>query len=181
MQQDYTDTELLALLKEDEDQAIEFLFRQYYAYLCRAVYKILPDASLIEDMVQEVFLELWKKRNQINIKTSIKAYLRRAAVNKTLNYIRDRKIIPEDEDKLPALRSAAPSISQEMEAEELQVRIDAAIDALPEKCRLIFVLSRFEEMSYKEIAQQLDISVKTVENQISKALKRILREDLANS
>lgn len=173
MQPNYTDTDLIALLKEDEDRAIEHLFRQHYAYLCKAAYKILPDANLVEDMVQEVFMELWRKRNQVNIKTSIKAYLRRAAVNKTLNYIRDQKIILEDNEKLPTLKSKTPSINQKIEAAELQVLIDKAIDGLPEKCRLIFVLSRFEDMSYKEIAQQLDISVKTVENQISKALKHL--------
>lgn len=107
----------------------------------------------------------------------MKAYLKRAAVNRTLNFIRDNKITFEGEEELPILKGKITGASAKMEADELQEMINRAIDGLPERCRMIFLLSRFEDMSYNEIAQKLDISVKTVENQISKALK-ILREVL---
>ncbi len=172
------DQELKDLMQADGEKAIELLFQMYYAYLCQAVYKILGDPSLVEDLVQDVFYELWRKKDQLNINISIKAYLRRAAVNKALNFIRDQKIKFEDEDRAPVQESKINSVVQKMEAAELQSRIDEVIDGLPDRCRVVFVLSRYEEMSYQEIADQLDISVKTVENQVSKALK-ILRAELS--
>lgn len=176
MQQNYTDKELLELLETDSEQAITLIFRTYYSYLCKVVYKIIPDNNLAEDLSQEVFFELWRRKGQLQVNTSLKAYLRRAAVNRALNYIRGQKIQLTDERAYPP-ESGQAQASQKMEADELQQRIDAAIDKLPERCRIVFVLSRFEDMSYSEIAQSLDISVKTVENQISKALK-LLREAL---
>ena len=153
------------------------MFRQHYAMLCRAVIKLLPQAEVAEDLVQEVFYEVWKKREGFRITVALGPYLRRAAVNKALNYIRDRKIRWDDEDKLPFLASDQPAAGQLLELEELQRRIDAVVDALPERCRLVFSLSRYEEMSNQEIADQLGISIKTVENQMTKAL-RLLRAAL---
>jgi len=168
----------LQLLRIDSERAIEQLFEQYYAYLCRSAFRLLPDGHLAEDLVQEVFYELWKRRESLRISISLKAYLRRATVNKTLNYIRDhRKVFFEAEDHQP-LAGKLDDAQQRLEAAELQERIDRAIDQLPDRCRIVFVLSRFEEMTYAEIADQLNISVKTVENQISKAL-RSLRKALA--
>jgi RNA polymerase sigma-70 factor (ECF subfamily) len=179
LQGEYSDQEILKLLQDNSDKAIDILFRQYYGFLCHAVYKIIPDTNLVEDIAQDVFYELWRKRSRLSIKTSLKAYLRRAAMNKALNFIRDQKIKFDDEEKQAPLESKIPSINQKLEAAELQQLIDKVIDDLPERCRIVFVLSRFEELSYNEIAKQLDISSKTVENQISKALK-ILRVRLGD-
>ena len=173
MQKVYTDQEILELLQNNSEKAIDILFRQYYRFICKAVYKILPDATLVEDLCQEVFYELWRKRQQLHINTSLKAYLSRAARNKALNYIRDQKIILEGEEKQPLLQSKIQGINQQLEAQELKELIDQAIDRLPERCRMVFILSRFEDLSYKEIGAELGISVKTVENQISKALKML--------
>ena len=176
LQQHHSDIELLELLGKDDELAISLIFRAYYSYLCKVAYKILPDTNLAEDLSQEVFFELWRKRGQLPAITSLKAYLRRATVNRALNYIRDQRIRFSDEEPGP-MPGNAVSVGQQMEADELQQRIDEAIDGLPERCRIVFVLSRFEDMSYQEIADALDISVKTVENQISKALRQ-LRESL---
>lgn len=177
MQSEPTDQDLLALLAKRPEQALELLFRTYYAYLCRVAYRLLPDEGLAEDLVQEVFYEVWRRRNRLSITTSLRAYLRRATVNKTLNHIRDhgKKMLELEEGDL--LEEETPSVVQQLEASELQERIDRAVDQLPERCRIVFVLSRFEERSYQEIADDLGISVKTVENQISKAL-RLLRQAL---
>ncbi len=177
MRQPYTDKELIRLLGDDSERAIVLLFEAYYSYICKAVYKIIPDAVLVEDLAQEVFLELWRKRSQLRITTSLKAYLRRAAVNKALNYIRDERVNLTDERRVPEIRAKQAGALERMEAQELQAVIDRAVDSLPDRCRIIFVLSRFEDRTYKEIAEQLGISVKTVENQISKAL-RALRKQL---
>lgn len=161
------------MFQQDSEKAIEALFQLHYAYLCQTAVRIVADARLAEDLTQEVFLELWRKKEGINFAISIKAYLRRAVVNKALNHIRDRKKITDDEDKLLNVESAEPSVTQQLDSEELQQLIDRSIDELPEKCRVVFVLSRFEEMSYQEIADHLGISIKTVENQIVKALKHM--------
>jgi len=167
----YTDQELINSLQKGNEQAMDVLFRRHYSFICRTVYRILKDNNLAEDIAQEVFFGIWKKREQLNISTSVQAYLKRAAINKSLNFIRDQKVKFDDEEKMPVLTSRQSSTQQQLEADDLQKMIDQAIDALPEKCRLVFTLSRFEEMTYQEIATELNISIKTVENQISKALK----------
>ena len=173
-----TDQEILQLLQSDRERGIEALFRQYFGTVSRAVLRIISDRNTAEDLAQEVFLDLWRKRDRLNITSSLPAYLRRAARNRALNYIRDQKLKFDDSDEGHLdLPSNSVSITQKIAADEMQKRIDWAIEQLPERCRIVFALSRFEEMSYKEIAAELDISVKTVENQISKAL-RLLREAL---
>ncbi len=170
---EYTDEELIALLASEEESTIDLIFRKHYTFLCRSVYRIISDTQITEDLVQDVFYELWKKRAQIKITTSLRAYLKRAALNKALNYIRDQKIDFRNAPEKEGLMSKEASVVQELAAANLQQQIDQAIDSLPERCRLVFVLSRFEEMSYQQIADHLNISIKTVENQISKALKSL--------
>ena len=166
------------MLANDGEAALDLIFRKYYAFLCKSIYRVIPDSQITEDIAQEVFYELWKKRQRLTIKTSLKAYLKRAALNKSLNYIRDQKIDYRKAAPKEDLAASSLNVLQTMATENLQVDIDRAIDGLPERCRLVFVLSRFEEMSYQQIAEQLNISIKTVENQISKALKS-LRKSLA--
>ena len=173
------DDQFLKLLSTDSQRAMELIFREYYTFLCQVIARILPDPHVAEDLAQDVFFEVWKKKETLNINTSVKAYLRRAAVNKTLNYVRDRKIRWDDEDKIPGLAYETSDVVQKMQEEELQAAVDAAIGQLPERCRLVFSLSRFEDMTYQEIAGHLGISVKTVENQMGKAL-RIMREKLGD-
>lgn len=176
-----TDNQLLDALRNGEEQALDTLFRQHYAYLCKVIFRVLPDAATAEDLVQEVFYEVWRKREQLNIQTSLLAYLHRAAVNKTLNHIRSRRLIVDDETALPLdMNDGQANAAQQLETEELRRRIDQAIHALPERCRIVFGLSRFEDMSNKAIAEHLNISIKTVENQMTKALK-LLRERLLDS
>ncbi len=177
MNTEWTDEELISLLAQNSELAIERIFQKYYGFLCTVIFRYLRDSNLSEDMAQEVFFELWRKHESIQIQTSLKSYLKRAAVNKTLNFIRDNKITFDGEEELSILKGKIVTPQKKLEAEELQEKINQAIDGLPDRCRMIFLLSRFEDMTYKEIAQKLDISVKTVENQISKALK-ILRDGL---
>ena len=173
---EFTDQELLDLLKTDGEKAIDELFRRYYAYICRSVYRIIPYGNIVEDLAQDVFYELWKKRETIAITTSVKAYLRRAIRNKALNYIRDQRIKFDDSEDVPETIKNSTGTPRHLETKELEKKIEEAIDKLPERCRIVFSLSRFEEMSYAEIAKELNISPKTVENQISKALKHLRKE-----
>lgn len=167
------DTTIKEKLRTDPELAIEWLFKAYFPYLCTTVYQFIPSGPIAEDLAQDVFFDLWRRRADIKIKGSLKAYLRKAAINKALNKIRDHKA--ESSYELPP--EARTSTPRPLEVEELSQQIDQAIDQLPERCRLVFLLSRYEDLTYKEIAQKLDISEKTVENQIVKALK-LLRQYL---
>ncbi len=153
---------------------MSLIFKEYYGFVCKVINRVLSDEHKSEDLAQDVFYDLWRRRESLDITISLKAYLRRAGINKTLNFIRDRKVRWDDEDKIPMMASQAADANQILEGEDLQKLIDTTINGLPERCRLIFSLSRFEEMSYQQIADELDISIKTVENQMTKALK-ILR------
>ena len=152
------------------------MFKQHYAYVCQVVFRYIRDKSKVEDIAQEIFAELWVKKDVIHIHTSIPAYLRRMAISRALNYIRDTKKYDWDELDL-TVESVQESVIQDpsaihqLEESDLRMKIDHAIQQLPEKCRIVFLLSRNDELSYAEISRQLNISVKTVENQIGKALK----------
>ena len=167
------DTNILDKLKVHPEQALKALYEEYYNYICSVVYKMTGDASLSEDIAQEVFVEVWRRRDTLDVNLSLRGYLRRVAVNKTLNHIRAQKMNFEEEDVVLSVPSNENSSQKKLEAEDLQKVINDSIDSLPDKCRVIFGLSRFEELSYKEIADELGISIKTVENQISKALKLV--------
>ncbi len=172
---DIKDVEIYSLFKTNGEKAMELIYNQYYSYLCHATYKILNDSNTTEDIVQDVLMEIWKKKEVININTSLKAYLRRASINKALNHLRSNKRLKFDqEDSIKETFIGTDDSHEKVEFDELSDVINKTIEGLPEKCRIIFSMSRFEQMSYAEIAKALEISTKTVENQVSKAL-RILR------
>ncbi|MCB9283989.1 MAG: RNA polymerase sigma-70 factor [Lewinellaceae bacterium] len=155
---------------------MELLFRRYYSYVSMAVYRMVEDGTVAEDIAQEVFMEIWRRRNSLRISISLKAYLRRSAVNRSLNFLRDKKNRFKEELSDAQYELQTPE-NPDLELDELQDHIDDAIRQLPDRCQEVFRLSRMEEKSYQEIADQLGISIKTVENQIVKALK-LLRESL---
>lgn len=145
--------------------------------LCNAANKILNDADTAEDVVQDVFVKFWSKRENMNIIHSVKSYLYRATINTSLNYLESNKKIIRLKDTEHSSESLTINTGEELSHKELKNKIDEAIDQLPPKCKVIFVLSRNEGMKYQQIADHLGISVKTVENQMGKALK-MLRERL---
>ncbi len=167
------DIHILDTLKEQPEIALKVLYDEYYNYICSVVYKMVGDSTLAEDIAQEVFVEVWKRRESLDVNLSLRGYLRRVAVNKTLNYIRSQKMNFEEEDAVLQVPSNENSTQKILEAADLQKVINDSINSLPDKCRVVFGLSRFEELSYKEISTELGISIKTVENQISKALKLV--------
>ena len=164
------DHEFFDLLSTDAEKAFEWLFRRYFTELCQVVYRVAHDEHLAQDLVQEVLYELWRKRDKLTISTSLRAYLKRAVLNRTLNHLRDNRKWT-SEERMPEIAIEESDAEDLLRSEELQELVDAAIDELPEKCRMVFVLSRYEELSYRDIATELGIAEKTVENQVSKALK----------
>lgn len=164
---------LLQRVKQNDQVAFRTLFDTYYKYLTVTAYRYLNDGEKAKDIAQDAFVELWNRRDTLEITTGLKAYLRRAVVNKCLNYIKREKRIDFSE---PALLPETPTqlgAVEDLEAADLQKTIQTAIDTLPERCRLIFCMSRFDEKSHKEIASELNISTKTIENQITRALKTL--------
>jgi len=167
----------LGRLRSGDTAALRRLFDQHYPRLLADVFSYLPDEETCKDIAQDVFVELWNKRASLDIHTSLRAYLRRAAINRALNFIKSnrRTVLEDTADWEDAADTAAHDIGRKKEQEHLETALHQAIDRLPEKCRIVFALSRFERLSHREIADQLGISVKTIENQITKAM-RLLRE-----
>ncbi len=163
---------LLALQKSNENAFMEAVFRRYYAPLGRTVNRMVNDAQATEDILQDVFLKIWHNRNNLTFTYSIKSYLYRAAINAALNYLEKSKRtvgLEADEYTEPTAEGA----EDQLHFREVESRVHEAIETLPPACKAIFVLSRYEEMSYKEIAESMQISVKTVENQMGKALRQL--------
>jgi RNA polymerase sigma-70 factor (ECF subfamily) len=158
--------------------AFEMIFKTYYQPLCNYAYTFLQDREEAEEIVQTTFLSVWEKREGMTIRTAVKPYLYAMVRNACLNVIKHEKIKQKHAVEEIALAPIShDSVAHAVASSELESRIHVAMERLPEQCRLVFKLSRFEELKYAEIAEQLEISVKTVENHMGKALK-IMREQL---
>lgn len=145
----------------------------------KAAYHIVKDSQAAKDIVQDVFFQFWKSRERIEIGPEIKGYLFKATVNLSLNYLKkNNKYTKVDAEKVSLRASMSYNPFQAIVSEDLRARVDEAIMKLPPKCQAIFMMSRYDGKKYKEIADTMGVSVKTVENQMGIALKRI-REDLA--
>jgi RNA polymerase sigma-70 factor, ECF subfamily len=158
--------------------AFEMIFRTYYQPLCNYAYTFLQDREEAEEIVQSTFTSIWEKHSALTIRTSAKAYLYAMVRNACLNVIKHEKIKQKHMVEEVALSTRShDSVTSTVTSTELEARIQQAMEELPQQCRLVFKMSRFEELKYSEIAEQLNISVKTVENHIGKALK-IMRDQL---
>ncbi len=167
-----SDHELFLRIQSGQLPAFEMLFKTYYQPLCRYANSYLKDSDGAEEVVQAAFIGFWEKKNSISIETSIKSYLYRTVRNSCLNELKHEQVKQKyrsaqtkEEEKTS---EPADHLAIHVELEE---KVRQAIQRLPEQCRLIFTMSRFEELKYQEIADQLNISIKTVENQMGKALK----------
>jgi len=165
------DDQLLLEMRENDRGAFEKIYNRYWSKLYLSAYNILRDKQSSEDIIQELFIQLWLKRNHQNI-DNLKSYLFTAIRFQVFKAIRDGKVQYE-------LRSEALEIASSDDIESLLTekdinrRLDESIKLLPERCREIFILSRMEHLSIREIAARLDVAPKTVENQITIALKKI--------
>jgi RNA polymerase sigma-70 factor (ECF subfamily) len=170
--------QLMTTLQAGDITAFEMLFKTYYQPLCNYAYSFVQDRDEAEEIVQATFLSVWEKKDNLAIHTGVKPYLYAMVRNASLNVLKHEKIKQQHAAvELAVAERSVESVSRTIMASELETRIYKALDKLPEQCRLVFKLSRFEELKYAEIAEQLSISIKTVENQMGKALK-IMREQL---
>lgn len=149
----------------------EDLFKRYYAALCSFAYQYTTDHDVAEEIVQDTFTYLWENSNRIQIRTTLESYLYGAIRNAALNHLKRQKVHEKYE-----LHTKTQEITRSenfIELDELEEAIDKALAALPEKCREIFEMSRYRGMTYVEISNALNISIKTVETQMSRALKSL--------
>lgn len=158
-----------------QDAALNFeiIFKSHYVMLCNAANNIVKDMNTAEDVVQDVFLKLWQKKDSLKI-SNYKTYLYKATIHAAFDFLKNNKrnLSFSDKEKIQAYENADSTI----DGRELEIKIADALDRLPSKCKLIFLLSRYEQLKYKEIAEQLNISVKTVENQMGIALGKLRNE-----
>ena len=173
-----SEAELFLLAGTGNKAAFERFFKTYYQSLLRYAYVLLRDEVMAEEMVQQVFCKLWEKREKLGIHTSGKAFLYKSVYNECLNYLKHEKHKRAYEQYSLAVNEDE-KISDPAVLSELQTRLHKAISGLPEQCRNVFYLNRIEELKYREVAEELGLSVKTLEAQVSKALK-ILRKKLAD-
>jgi RNA polymerase sigma-70 factor (ECF subfamily) len=165
-------------LQQGNMAVFEQVFRNYYERLCNYANTIVNDMDEAEEIVQATFMGLWEKRAQVKIHTALKSYLYQSVHNSCLNHLDHMKVRKaHHEYSMHHSEVASDAGAQLAIANELETEIERAISSLPPQCQTVFRLSRFEGLSYAEIAQQLSISVKTIENHMGKAL-RIMREQL---
>ena len=165
------DERLVALIEDGNRMAFEAIFNRYWDKLYTAAYKAFADEVVSEDVVQEIFIDLWERRNTVEIQ-SLKAYLYQSVRNKVAKHIRKTRFTVVHEMAMEEC-AQEDSAQQLLEFEELQKMIDQSLEKLPERCKEVFQLSRQEQLSNKEIATRLDISIRTVETHISYALKHL--------
>lgn len=165
----------------NQDKGFRYIFDSFYPGLLRFVKEYVKDDHEAEDILQNVFLTLWEKRASLKPDTNLNAYLFTLAKSQCLNHLKHLKVI----DKYINTKQVEYQESQlnyyaidkfepeQIDIESLELMVEKAISELPEQCRKVFELSRYEGLKYKEIAQRLNISVKTVETHMSNALKTL--------
>jgi RNA polymerase sigma-70 factor, ECF subfamily len=170
--------ETIKALSEGNHLAYEKLFDSWYEPLCRYAFSILRNMDDAEDVVQKTFCKLWDQRENLSIKSSINSYLYRIVHNESLNAVHQKSSHQEHNlSYISMMNDADNSVAEQITANDLQLAIDKALATLPPQCKRVFEMSRMDQLSYSEIANQLNISTNTVENHVSKALK-ILRVEL---
>lgn len=161
---------------KDDDEAFRTLFFEFFSSLCVFAHRYIDDWATCEDIVQDTFFKIWKNRKSIEISTSSRNFLITSVRNSCIDYLRKQDLVRvwQEREVLEKSKYTPDDLYSHIELEQM---LSAALEKLPENVRNVFELNRFEGKSYKEIAEQQGISVKTVEAHISKALK-ILRVEL---
>jgi RNA polymerase sigma-70 factor (ECF subfamily) len=164
-------------IKTGDETAFSRLFDHYYTPMCFFAAKFLNDMDISRSVVQQVFVDLWIKREKLNVKHSVKSYLFQSVRNRSIDYLRQQKNNIQISQRTEEMITAP--FHDLIEESEMYSQVNSTINQLPEKCREIFILCRQDGLKYSEIARELNISVKTVEMQMGIALKKI-RSSLNN-
>ncbi|QDA59689.1 RNA polymerase sigma-70 factor [Hymenobacter jejuensis] len=175
---DILEARLAHLRSTDEAAFMELLFKEFYKPLGQVIYRVVQDRDATEDLLQDVFLRVWNNRETLTISTTYRAYLYRAAFNAALRHQERSKRQVAWDAAPPSAEPTGSAATDDLHYQEAESSVAAALNLLPPQCRAVFELSRYEELSYQQIAEALELSPKTVENQMGKAL-RILRRELS--
>ncbi len=170
--EELSDRELIALVKADDHAAFNAIYDRYWKFLVQAAYQVSRHRADSLDICQTIFLWFWENRATVHVSASLKGYLYNAVKYKLANLIRNGKVRESRFDKLEII-DVQTYKSNELELKQLENFIRQLIDDLPPRCRAVFLLSRDEQLSHKEIAERLDISEKTVEDHITRALTKL--------
>jgi len=174
---DVSERVLQERIRAGDESAFDTVFRSHYAHLVRMAESVVRERALAEEVAQEVMLELWRRRETLQIEQSFRAYLLRSTRNRALNHVRHQRVVAREAAIAAIDPPTAPSAEDQMLCTELEQAVREAIDELPERSRVVFQLSRDHGLKYAEIAVALDISEKTVEKRMGQALAE-LREKL---
>lgn len=179
------DEDLIRQIQNGDKDSFARLFHSYYPDLCNFVLRYTRSPAVSEDLIQDIFLDIWHSRKTLSSEGSIKSYLYKSARNKALNHLKHKRIVNkwEKESQLfefEVAKSPAAEIHNRESFSEIECAIKKAIEQLPDRRKMIFLLSREEGLTYQEIADVLDISVNTVETQISRSIT-IIRQFLSES
>lgn len=173
------DSRWIERIRASDTRAFEQLFFAYGQPLTSFALRFVQDQDLAEDIVQDVFLRVWTQRTNLDPDRSIKTYLYTATRNQALNVLRHSRVKQHGAEELAPLEPQVTTPEDQLEQQQVSREIHRAIAQLPDRCRTIFTMSRFDHLTYAEIAEILHISIKTVETQMGRALKS-LRSSLSN-
>jgi len=177
---EFPDEQIAQLLTKRDEAAFEQVFKTHFKNLHAYAFAMLKDEDDAEEMVQQVFFKLWERSEHLSLSGTIAAYLYRAVHNESLNFLKHQKVKKGHQLHVAyRMKNKSDQSYGRIFSKELENKFREALNELPEQCRTVFQLSRFEDMKYKDIADKLDISIKTVENHMGKALK-LLRSKLVD-
>jgi RNA polymerase sigma-70 factor (ECF subfamily) len=176
---DLNNEQLIPLLLSGDERTFEQVYKHFLKPLHNYAITIIKDEELARGTVQNIFLRLWERKSTLSFNGSLKAYLYSAVYHECLNHIRHDKVKLNHQDHLVYTMKNPEEYHSGIELTDLKDKLQQVLNGLPERCRTVFQLSRFEELKYREIAEQMGISVKTVEAQMVKALK-VLRHELVD-
>jgi RNA polymerase sigma-70 factor, ECF subfamily len=166
------DSDITGRIRQGDKQEFEKLFRSSYVSLVRYAKTLLRDHDAAEEIVQELFFRLWQDRQNLRVESSLNGYLFRSVHNRSLHYIEHQKVVSRHAGEVSAgAELTSEPVTEAIYYNELQSRVARVLERLPERCRVIFRMSRFEGLKYHEIADKLAVSLKTVEADMGKALR----------
>jgi RNA polymerase sigma-70 factor, ECF subfamily len=171
------DSEIAGRIRKGDKGQFEALFRSSYVSLVKYARTLIKDQDTAEEIVQDLFVRLWQEKEKIKIESSLNGYLFRSVHNSCLHYIEHLKVVERHAEEISSRQpDAIDDPSEILQYKDLQARIARILERLPERCGMIFCMSRFEGLKYSEIADKLSVSVKTVEASMGKALKEFRKE-----
>ena len=168
-----SDLEHIANIRNGDEEAFSSLFREYYEQLYLFAGRFVKDPQSAENIVQDVFVRLWEQRTKLVITSNVKSYLFTAVKNHSLNHIKREKRLVTIDEQLDIAKNCIGSPEDEFIRNESFLSVQKAIDSLPEKCRMIYLMKRYDDLSYIEIGEILGITVNTIKTQMKRAIKTL--------